>query len=322
MSWFIEAAILARLIEIGAVRESKRNLQFIKRYETALWLERSARKAEWVVREGCRDSLERRLTEITPGWKEDFAFLRTLNLSPFDPNDIRSLPVLKKELAASGVINRRNWNAASGISPKHKSKLRSEAILTADWIMRLRPSRRLKCIVEGQVIDLYRDSLIYTECCLTERMWHKLATFTGTQPETLITCENLGAYIDLPIRPTTLVVYSPGKDTVAVIELLRKLPDTRWIHFGDLDPAGLMIARTIADAAFRDMKIYIPSFASDYLPGASLKEGWGDFKGLEHPVITELMKTNRRIFQEVFMLDPRLSSDLETYLRSEQFCVE
>jgi len=318
MSRFVEAATLARLVETGAARESKRNLPLLRRYETALWLERSTRKAVWTVREGCRKALARRLTEICPDWKAEFAFLRSLDLDPFNPDDIRSLPVLKQKRVARGVINRRNWNAASGTGPKRKARLRSEAVITADWIIRMRPSRGLLWVAADREIDLYRESLTYTECTFPERMWRRFGAFTGTLPETLITCENLGAYIDLPLSPTTMAVYSPGKDTTAVIELLRKLPDVGWVHFGDLDPEGFRIARTIADAIGREARFYIPSFAADYLPGRSFKGNWNDYSGPEHPVVVELIRTRRRIFQEVFMLDPRLAGDLETAAGAQQ----
>jgi hypothetical protein len=113
-----------------------------------------------------------------------------------------------------------------------------------------------------------------------------------------------------------MVLYSPGKDTVVAVELLNRIPSASWIHFGDIDPTGFQIAQQIANVTNRKLQFYIPSFAQDYLPGENLKGRWGDFEGHEHPIVSELMKSNRRLFQEVFMLDSRLSRDLEIFSKS------
>ena len=65
-------------------------------------------------------------------------------------------------------------------------------------------------------------------------------------PRAVITCENLGAYIDLPANESTLVIYSPGADTEAAVALLKMFPAAQWMHFGDLDPEGVEISKRIA----------------------------------------------------------------------------
>jgi len=59
----------------------------------------------------------------------------------------------------------------------------------------------------------------------------------------------------------------------------------------------------------------VPSFAGDYLPGNALgvNKGWPENERFKESVVEELRKTNKRIFQEVFMLDKRLTNDLEIY---------
>lgn len=316
MNRSLEIATLGRLMETGYVKEVARNRRLINRFETAQWIERSGRKAEWMVRENSKTALEQRLKEVCPTWVEDYDFIRSLDCSPYDPAIIQILPVLKHRNTPSGLTNRRNWNAATGISPKHKPKLASQSRLTSDWIVRFYPGKGMKAVFSGEEVSLDTIRDLVTECIFPERMWHKFERFSGELPDVLITCENLGAYIDLPAPSYAMVIYAPGKDTTGASKLLRSLPDVPWFHFGDIDPAGIEIAQQIAKETNREFKFYIPTFAEDYLPGASFKRGWEDKVPLNHSIFTELKRSGHRIFQEVFMLDKRLSDDLDFFCQN------
>lgn len=316
MSRSLEIVTLGRLIENGFVKEVARNRHLVERFETAQWIERSGRKGEWTVREECKTALEHRLKEISPTWVEDFDFIRSLDRSPYDPAIIKILPVLKHRNTPSGLTNRRNWNAATGISPKHKPKLASESKLTSDWIVRFYPSKGMNAVFSGEEVSLDTIQDLFTECIFPERMWHKFERFSGELPGILITCENIGAYIDLPAPPYAMVIYAPGKDTIGACKLLNSLPGVPWIHFGDIDPAGIEIGKQIAKETNREFKFYFPTFVKDYLPGARFERGWEDKELLNHSIFTELKKTGHRIFQEVFMLDKRLPDDLEVFCQN------
>ncbi len=313
MSRSLEIATLGRLIETGFVKEVARNRNLINRFETAQWIERSGRKAEWTVREECKTELEKRLQEIWPTWVEDHDFIRSLDRSPYDPAIIEILPVLKHRNTPSGLTNRRNWSAATGISPKHRPKLVSKSKLTSDWIVRFYPSKGMKAVFSGEEISLDTIQDLFTECIFLERMWYKFERFSGELPGVLITCENLGAYIDLPAPPYAMAIYAPGKDITGASKLLSSLPGVPWFHFGDIDPAGIEIAKQIAKETNREFKLYFPTFVEDYLPRTRFERDWEDKVLLSHPIFTELKKTGHRIFQEVFMLDKRLPGDLEDF---------
>lgn len=305
----VEIATLARLIESGVVRQADRNQVFIHRYETARWVDPSRRKNEWAVRPDAIPSLENRLKELLPLWRKDFEFLRSIDRDPFDPNDIEALPSLRRQVTVTGMINRRNWNAATGLGPKHRSRMPAQATLTKDWILRFRPNVGLRGIFPETVIDFCEMASITTECPLPERAWIKMEKFSGTLPSFVVTCENLGAYVDLPVHASVLVAYAPGADIEAATKLLRALPGIPWIHFGDIDPEGIEIADSIARETGREPSFFIPSFVADYLTTARpIKSAWNNTPDM--PIFAELKRMKKRIFQEVVMLDDRLFNDL------------
>ncbi len=308
MSDALEIASLGRLLENGAIKLVARNGQLIARWQTARWIEPGPRKGEWRARAEMLSQLEGRMSALAPAWREDFEFLRSMAADPFDPRVVEALPMLRRQRTSTGLVNRRNWNAAAGLGPKHAPQMASIATLTRDWIVRFRPNQGLRALFGERELDLGEMASLLTECALPERLWLNFRAFTVTPPTIIITCENLGAYIDLPLPPTAMAVFSPGADIEAAAALLKALPDTRWVHFGDIDPDGLEIAESLGRETGRAVQFYIPSFAEEYLPGRPTDTPW---KGIPDQLIFhELKRTQKRIFQEVFILDGRLSNDL------------
>lgn len=307
-----EIACLARLLETGTIRSGRKNEALIQRFETARWLMLGSRKEEWELRSGKAPDLENRLLILLPTWRADFELLRSIGRDHFDASDIAALPMLRRNSNPSGrMVNRRNWNAAVGQGPKHKAKISSQCLLTKDWMLRFRPNKGLEGIKNDKGrINLAEMATEWTECAIPERAWMDFKAFSGVLPRAVITCENLGAYIDLPASESTLVIYSPGADTEAAVALLKMFPATMWMHFGDLDPEGIDIAKRIAGEIKRDMRLLIPFFADDYLDAAKpVETAWGEVPDI--PLLAELKKKKKRIFQEVFMLDGRLMEALE-----------
>lgn len=317
MNKSLEICILARLIEKQMIKAGVRNKGLIQRLETARWIAPGTRRFEWVMRPESRKSVEGRLEALLPAWREQFAFLRSIGRDPLDPSDIEALPMLRRQIdVPAPCINRRNWNAAAGLGPKHKAKAPANCILTKDWVLRFRPNRGLVGMRGGDRIDFADMAGQWTECAIPERAWTAFEAITGMPPAIIITCENLGAYVDFPATDTTLVAYAPGADTEAAAALLRKIPSAPWIHFGDLDPQGVTIAKRLAAETQRELRIYIPSFAAEYLEDAAkpVEAAWDD--ALDMPLLTELRSRHRRIFQEVFMLDRRLAADVAAIIQS------
>lgn len=311
MSSALEIALLARLLETGEIQERLQFQNLISRYSTARWIIPSKRRSTWALREEERATVLNRLELLLPSWQQDFELLRSKNLDPFKSAAIEALPMLRREVSPKAMINRRNWNAVSGAGPKHTAQISADVALTSDWVMRFRPNKGLVSVTEGGEIDLWGMAAIWTECSYPERAWMRTTQFTGVFPEMIITCENLGPYIDLTVSENTLVVFSPGQNTQTAVALLKTLPDVTWMHFGDLDPKGVEIAMRIADESGRPLNLFIPSFAEEYLDAAKpVKTQWGDVPS--NPLLLVLKKMDKGLFQEVFMLDERLSADISS----------
>jgi hypothetical protein len=309
MSSVPEIALLARLLETGEAHEGQKVKNLISRYSTARWITPGKRRATWALREEERTAVQARLELLLPSWQQDFVMLRSKNLDPFKAVAIEALAMLRREVSPKTIINRRNWNASSGAGPKHTAQIQADVVLTSDWVMRFRPNKGLVSITEGGEIDLWATAAIWTECSYPERAWMRTTQIAGVFPRLIITCENLGPYIDLPVAESTLVVYSPGQNTQTAVVLLKALPEVPWMHFGDMDPKGVEIAKRIADESGRPLSLFIPSFAEEYLDVAKpVKTPWDDIT--DNPTLISLKKMNKGIFQEVFMLDERLSEEI------------
>lgn len=306
MSNALEVSVLLRLLETGTGRGGVRNLHLYQRLQTARWIDPSGRKNEWSARADALLQIEERLTALMPNWREDAALLRTLGRDPYDPSDIDALPMLRRQIDISGrMVNRRTWNAAVGLGPKHTAKLKTPAVQTKDWVLRFRPNKGLQGTRGTDTIDFSHVAAAETECTYPERAWMAFNAITGIEPRVMVSCENLGAYVDMEIPDDVLLVYSPGADCDAAVALLSLLPMVPWIHFGDIDPEGIAISHQIGKRLGREAKILIPSFAEDYLDASQpTLTPWRDSG--QHPVLMELKKRQKRIFQEVFVLDERL----------------
>lgn len=314
MSNALEIASLGRLVETGLIKRVGRNDQLLRRFETARWIEPTGRKDEWRPQGGARAYLEARLNEIASTWREDFQFLRSLERDPYDPRALEAMPALKRQKSVTGMLNRRNWNAAAGLGPKHEPQIAPTAVLTKDWVLRFRPNKGLRGVFADKEVDFHEMASTLTECVVPERLWLRFNGFMGEVPKLVVTCENLGAYVDLAVSDTTMVIYSPGADIEAAVALIRLLPkSSRWFHFGDIDPHGLEIAESLAKETARDLSLFIPSFAEEYLPGRPVETPW--HKTPDSPLFKELRRTRQRIFQEVFMLDNRLGQEIDAMAR-------
>ena len=306
----VEIALLARLHEKGNCRESERTRPLVQRFRTAGWIIKGKRRHEWNLKEHAFEDVEKRLAVLLPTWKSDFDFLVKQGKSLFKTADLEALSALRRPAPRKNYINRRNWCAISGAGPKHHQQRHSSDDLTVDWVLRLRPNQGLTVDLDNKDVDLYEIASMWTECVIPERAWVDIKGFRGNLPKVIITCENLGAYIDIPDIPNAAIVYSPGKDIRSTIKLLLSLPSSGWIHFGDIDPEGVNIALQIAKKTNRPLSFFIPFFIGDYFDlSHRVKGSWRETK-VNGPALKEFQKRGSGIFQERFVLDERLKAEL------------
>lgn len=311
MSDAVEIALLARLLQTGEIKESVRTSRLIERFEAAMWVTMSERRAStWVVRDAALPKIRQRLENLLPTWQADFEYLRGISRNPLNPSDIEALPMLRRQVPPGAqMVNRRNWNAAVGLGPKNKAKLPASVALTKDWVLRFRANRGLVGHTDYGPIGLDAEVGRGNEFITSERAWQRITSIGGRLPEIAISCENLGAYIDLPVDSSVLVVFAPGADIEPASTLLGMLPTIRWIHFGDLDPVGITIGKSLAAKLARPLELFIPTFAGEYLGAArSPKKQWGDIPDIS--ILKTLKDRKHGLFQEVFMLDGRLAGEI------------
>ncbi|MEO3690030.1 DUF2399 domain-containing protein [Roseateles paludis] len=318
----LEVALLMRLMDKGLAKEGRRNTSLIQRYRSAGWLEPTTRRDEWAVRLPAREALLARLAALLPSWAADAALLRQLGLDPYDAADVACLPRLRSQRTAFAFLNRRNWMAATGLGPKHAARLPAPGQLTKDWVMRLRASVDLQLAWPDRIHPLQALTEEEGEALVTERQWRRRTGWAqsghGPQHVTVVSLENRGAYIDTPLVPGCVYVESPGWNVETTIELLKSLEGCRWLHFGDLDVEGLAIATHIADATWRPLRFYVPSFAQEYMdvPQGSRLTWPAHASGI--PGLAPFVAARLGVSQEAFVIDPRLARDLEAFVNADR----
>jgi len=312
----LEVTVLLRLLSNGTAAASSATQPLFKRLRIAGWLEPTARRDQWTVRFGAADHLRARLLEICPTYEADLELLTELGLEPLSPQNWESLPALRRPKTEQPVLHRKTWNAAAGTGPKHRARVAGQALLTDDWVLRIRSTGELTIDFGDFVLDCAKETVARSECTIPQRLWLRRRAMAIKEITAAITCENIGAFVDLPLPARVIAIYAPGRDTKPASLFLSELPDVPWTHFGDLDQDGVDIAEQIAAQCDRPVSLYIPFFAGEYLEGAqSPRRAW---RQRETPwgLVNELKRAGLRIQHEAFMTDPRLSTDLASHLSS------
>lgn len=306
----LEISLLIRLVETGQCKSAKRSAALLDRFRQAKWIEMSTRANTWVLRSEAIGAVTKRLEQLRPTWRTDVLLLRTSGLDPLDPRSLPSIVALQSPPKVPELVHRKTWNAATTAGSKVASRLPASATVTDDWILRGRVNCATLLAARGGDIDLGEMTVALTEFSIPDRGWRQSGGLRGELPSLVLTVENIGALVDLTPPPSTMVLYSQGTAYKAAIEVLNAIPSAQWMHFGDLDPAGITIARRMARLTHRPLRIYIPSFAMEYFPRSLvLKKGWRAGSA-DHPVLEALAKANSWLEQEFFLLDRRLSDDL------------
>ncbi len=195
-----------------------------------------------------------------------------------------------------------------------KSK-RNEPLLpcqevTGDEVIRIR-SRGTGLIIayrNGLLQSADDETALRTECTIPERLWLTKNQVTHKDIKLVMTVENLGAFVDLPLVDGLLLLYVPGLN-LTQSALLESLPkEVPWVAFPDYDPNGLSIVRLMASRIERPCRIWFPTYWRDQVAqrgremiGAD-KRNWRDAPTIELPGLRD---QNRWLEQETLVLDHR-----------------
>lgn len=307
----VEVALLLRLIETGECRESARASSILERFRLARWVEPARRPGLWKVRSGAADGLRTRLTELSPSWDDDVRLLRANRLDPLDPRSHQALAGLKAAHQPEGLLHRKTWNSATSAGSKRTSQLPTTARLTDDWSVRGRVNCPTVVKTTHGPVDLHAVTRSLGEFSISERGWMAAQGFGGQLPKHVLTVENLSPLVDLVLPAETMLLFSQGAAVDGAAALLRAIPAASWMHFGDLDAAGVQIALRLARLTNRPPSLYVPTFAGEYLPRKLAAQQVWSCEPFVDQVLMQLSSQGAWLEQEIFVLDNRLSADIE-----------
>ena len=225
-----------------------------------------------------------------------------------------------------GRLNRKTWSSWAGAHSKSQFRAVSDGVqLTTDDVLRLRANAGLR-IVAPDGTALLGDACLalFGEMIIPERGFDCSWQLDGVMPRLVLTVENLGAYIDLALPPEVLAVHAPGRNTGLATRFIDRLPpDIPWLHFGDLDPAGLAIATSIhTPGRGKRATPWIPVCAAEVLEthALPLHRPWPTStlpsNLLKNPILARLIERKQWLEHEAIVLLG--SFETELFLLSKQ----
>ena len=323
MNWRSQAArfALLELLVLGSLRRRRAQASAWDALDELPWTRRTGRRDEFDLVQERRHELVALLGRVWPEWGEVLAALTARGLAP-TPDGWSEL---EDALRAQGLpqlpdqLNRRT--AAALVAPHSKATLTDrrlaalgDAKATHDGSVRLRPPQGLVAITPQGRVDLAAVAAALGEASIPERALSGGLAFEGTIRAALLV-ENLGAFCDLRAVDGWLIVHVPGWDTATVVRLLDRLVHVPVVHFGDLDPAGVLIFQHLR--GFRsDLRWFVPEFWTELVDGKGLPGVWPEDLDLgEAPAfVRELASRGLWLEQEPVAVDPRTSAALEAML--------
>ncbi|SEQ65530.1 hypothetical protein SAMN05216522_10556 [Rosenbergiella nectarea] len=183
--------------------------------------------------------------------------------------------------------------------------------VTYDDVLRLRSQGTdlrltFTCNNRGNVLFADDESRWRSECCLPERMLLDLFSVDMFSVKLVMTVENLGAYVDMPLFDGLILIFAPGLNYLLACQWISQYgQDIPWVHFADLDPNGLIIARQLSLSLARPCRIWLPDFwplahQVNNIIGAG-KNSWDTAP--DCPQLRQLNQEQRWIEQEVLVVD-------------------
>jgi hypothetical protein len=135
----------------------------------------------------------------------------------------------------------------------------------------------------------------------------------------LLLVENLGAYLDLEAPEGWVIAHVPGWDTATVRAFLDGLRGVPVVHFGDLDPNGLLIVEHLRRLC-PELVWAVPEFWGEYVAERGLARSWPEELVLEESpaLVRELAARGLWLEQECIVLDARLRQWLSELLSSDR----
>jgi hypothetical protein len=176
--------------------------------------------------------------------------------------------------------------------------------VTHDNGLRIRPHAGLLLERSGAILPLDPYIALLGETFLPQRAFLDGLRLAGAPPTRLLLIENLGVYVDLEARPGECLIHVPGWNTVMVRHICGVWPGVPSILFGDLDPNGVMIARSLREA-WPELRWFTPE-----LPETLMRRArpcpWPDLPEDMPPIIERLARLGLWVEQELMLREPEI----------------
>lgn len=277
------------------------------------WTRRTGRREEIELVGEQEHKLLQLLARVWPEWRliADALAARGLDPTPTGLRRLRDLLRAEDVAQLPARLNRRTATAA--VAPHSKSALSSSRLaalgdtkVTRDGIVRLRPPPGVRFAQGSACLNAAEIAGVLGEVAVTERALLDGTVLAGKVAAALLV-ENLGPYQDLNPPDGWLVVHVPGWDTATVRLFINQLRDVPIVHFGDLDPAGVRIARHLRQIR-KDIVWMVPEFWAEYVENRGLLGEWPDDLNLSDApeLVRDLARRGLWLEQEIIAVDPRL----------------
>lgn len=245
-----------------------------RRLDGEAWTTLTPRARERALTLAYRPMIEALLDQAWPEWRSVAERLAAAGLQP-TPDGWRSLqeseritnaPVLppqvlhrKTAAALVGPDSKAGWTSARRAATSHLT-------LTNDGILRLRPSRGSQMALGEHVVDADAVGAVLGEIAIPERAVRRGLRLTGVLPRVLLTVENVGPFVDVSVPDDWTIAHVPGWNIPPIAAFIKILPpNTIWCHWGDLDPQGVRILRSLRSIR-SDLRWVCPPWWSDVSP--------------------------------------------------------
>lgn len=310
---------LLELLEAGSLRRRTGQEKAWKLLDELPWTRRTGRRNEIKLLPQRRADLVDLINRVWPAWQAASEQLRVRGLVP-TPSGWRRMEDMLRAEGLLPLPERLNIRVAtSAVAPHSKATLsaaRRAALgnteLTRDGIVRLRPPRGVRISRGHLSFDAPDVAQVLGEVAITERALLGGTVFEGLVRATLLV-ENLGPYQDLDPPDGWMVVHVPGWNTATVRLFLDRFACGPVVHFGDLDPEGVRIARHLQSVR-AGLRWAVPAFWQDFMDKRALPGEWPQDLLLDDapPLVRLLAERGLWLEQELIAVDARLRAALES----------
>ncbi|RJG48115.1 hypothetical protein [Motilimonas pumila] len=171
-----------------------------------------------------------------------------------------ALPAIVNQQVIASLLQRDRLSSLSQAT----QALLADTQLTAstDDILRIRAETAFSLyLTDGSLLDLSAMLKLSNEVALSQRMLMGISKVlpANTDFQYVITVQQLGAFIEMPMKPQCIYLYCPDEQSALAHDFLKLLPASiKWYHFADLAQDSINQAKQLAVDTGRPCKPLIP----------------------------------------------------------------